>query len=289
MIYSSIYPSGSHDQLIKNPDGAYSRLRQLQELNQDSDQHSLPDQVDLSVAVYLGKQSSYWRSTRERSSHGSGSARPDIQEITWKKPIHEEPPQHHQEVPLSRLAYLNKPELPVVLLGVIAAVVSGIVLPIFGVLLSSIIHAFYQPPAKLRKDSRFWSLMFVVLGLVTIVSIPARAYFFAVAGSRLIQRIRSMSFDKVVNMEIGWFDKSENTSGAIGARLSTDAAAVRSLVGDALGLMTQNAATFIAGLVIAVAACWQLALLIFALVPVIMVNGWIQMKFMKGLDSDLKV
>lgn len=165
-------------------------------------------------------------------------AGPDIQEIMPQKPSHEEPPQHHQEVPLSRLAYLNKPELPVILLGVVAAVVSGIVLPIFGILLSSIIHAFYEPPAKLRKDSRFWSLMFVVLGLVTILSITARAYFCSVAGSKLIQRIRSMSFNKVVNMEIGWFDKSENSSGAIGARLSADAAAVRSLVGDALGLIT---------------------------------------------------
>ncbi|KAG1327604.1 ABC transporter B family member 11 [Cocos nucifera] len=295
--HGSIVEKGSHEQLIKNPDGAYSRLIRLQEVNQDSDQHSHPD---LSVAVHLSKQSSSWRSTSQQSSHGSRGhhsfsesfrlpSGPDIQEIAWKKPSLEEPPQHHQEVPLSRLAHLNKPELPVVLLGVIAAVVSGIVLPIFGVLLSRIIHTFYEPPPKLKKDARFWSLMFVVLGLVTIASIPARAYFFAVAGSRLIQRIRSMSFGKVVNMEIGWFDKSENSSGAIGARLSADAAAVRSLVGDALGLLSQNAATFIAGLVIAVAACWQLALLIVALVPVIMVNGWIQMKFMKGLDADLKM
>ncbi|XP_038972658.1 ABC transporter B family member 21-like [Phoenix dactylifera] len=296
--HGSIVEKGSHDQLIKNPDGPYSRLTQLQDVNQDSEQNSLPDQGNLSVAVNLRKRSSSWRSTSSsgasRSRHSFSEsfrlpAGPDIQEITQKKPSHGESPQHHQEVPLSRLAYLNKPELPVVLLGVIAAVVSGVVLPIFGVLLSSIIHTFYGPPANLRKDSRFWSLMFVVLGLVTVVSIPARAYFFAVAGSRLIQRIRSMSFGKVVNMEIGWFDKSENSSGAIGARLSADAAAVRSLVGDALGLITQNATTFIAGLVIAVAACWQLALLIVALVPVITVNGWIQMKLMKGLDADLKV
>lgn len=53
--------------------------------------------------------------------------------------------------------------------------------------------------------------------------------------------------------------------------------------------LNQNAATFIAGLVIAVAACWQLALVIIVLVPVIAINGWIQMKFMKGFDADLKV
>ncbi|RRT66148.1 hypothetical protein B296_00018134 [Ensete ventricosum] len=41
---------------------------------------------------------------------------------------------------------------------------------------------------------------------------------------KLIRRIRLMTFQKVVNMEIEWFDDPENSSGAIGARLSADAA-----------------------------------------------------------------
>ena len=45
--------------------------------------------------------------------------------------------------------------------------------------------------------------------------------------------------------------KAWKTSGAIGARLSTDAASVRALVGDALGLLVQNIATAVASLVIA--------------------------------------
>lgn len=40
------------------------------------------------------------------------------------------------EVPLSRVAYLNKPEIPVLLLGTIAAGFIGLVLPIFGLMLS---------------------------------------------------------------------------------------------------------------------------------------------------------
>ena len=49
-------------------------------------------------------------------------------------------------------------------------------------------------------------------------------------------------------MEVSWFDEPENSSGAIGARLSADAASVRALVGDALGLLVQNFATVLAGL-----------------------------------------
>ncbi|KHN14227.1 ABC transporter B family member 4 [Glycine soja] len=108
-------------------------------------------------------------------------------------------------------------------------------------------------------------------------------------GCKLIQRIRLMCFEKVVNMEVSWFDEPENSSGAIGARLSADAASVRALVGDALGLLVQNFATALAGLIIAFVASWQLALIILVLIPLIGVNGYVQMKFMKGFSADAKM
>ncbi|MCI81571.1 ABC transporter B family member, partial [Trifolium medium] len=49
-------------------------------------------------------------------------------------------------------------------------------------------------------------------------------------------------------MDVGWFDKTENSSGALGARLSTDAASIRMLVGDALGLLVQDISTVITAL-----------------------------------------
>jgi len=214
---------------------------------------------------------------------------PANQHSAVQQPDTEETPKKHLEVPLWRLAYLNKQELPVLLLGGLAAAVSGTILPVFGALLSFMVQIFYGPPLKLQKDSRFWSLIFVVVGLVTILSFSARAYFFSVAGSKLVRRIRLMSFDKVVHMEIGWFDKSENSSGAIASRLSIDAATVRSLVGDSLALLVENAATLISGLVIAFLACWQLALVVLASVPMMALSGWVQVKFLEGFNANGKV
>lgn len=193
------------------------------------------------------------------------------------------------KVSLRRLASLNKPEIPAILIGTLAAVVSGVILPIFGLLISSVINMFYKPAHEQKKDSEFWALMFMGLGLAAFVAIPTHGYFFAVAGSKLIKRIRLMCFEKVVHMEVGWFDEPENSSGAIGARLSTDAATLRALVGDALSQMVQNIAGAVAGLVIAFVASWQLAFIILILLPLIGVNGYVQMKFMKGFSADAKV
>lgn len=274
-------------------------------MNKESEQHPTIDHDKPEIMSDYGRQSSQHASFRRSISHGSSgvgnSSRHsfsfsfglptgiNIKETEDAEPEMETPSQQAHEVPLRRLAYLNKPEIPVLLLGVIAAVVNGVILPIFGILLSSIVKTFYEPESRLRKDAKFWSLMFVILGFVSFVASPIRTYFFGVAGCRLIKRIRLMSFQKVVNMEIGWFDNVENSSGAIGARLSADAASVRSLIGDALALLVQNAASAIAGLAIAFEANWRLALIILALVPVIGINGWIQMKFIKGFSADSKV
>nr|KYP57750.1 ABC transporter B family member 21 [Cajanus cajan] len=64
--------------------------------------------------------------------------------------------------------------------------------------------------------------------------------------------------------------------------------AVSALVGDALGLLVQNIATAVGGLAIAFEACWQLALLMLALAPLLGLNGYVQFKFLKGFSADAK-
>ncbi|KAL8142669.1 hypothetical protein V2J09_015701 [Rumex salicifolius] len=192
------------------------------------------------------------------------------------------------QVSITRLASLNKPEIPALLLGTLTAIANGCIFPVFGILISSAIKIFYEPHSQLNTDAKFWAAMFLVLGIASLLTYPGRTYFFAIAGGKLIQRVRSMCFEKVVNMEIGWFDEAENSSGAIGARLSADAAAIRGLVGDALGLLVQNIATAVAGLVIAFSADWKLALVILVLLPLIGVSGFVQMKFMDGFSADAK-
>ncbi|WOL18392.1 hypothetical protein Cni_G27187 [Canna indica] len=299
----SIVEQGSHTELLTNPDGAYSQLIRLQEVNRD--EHNVnghdSDKSDVwnSSARSSGKKRSFHHSISRGSSGRRSSSHSfqvlhgfpmgmDVQDTSPEEDP-EDPTEKSKEVPLRRLAYLNKPEIPVLILGSIAAIANGVTFPIFGLLLSNVIKAYYEPPHKLKKDSNFWSLMFLVFALWCFIAIPSRSYFFGVAGSRLIRRIRLMTFRKVVNMEIEWFDNPRNSSGAIGARLSADAATVRSIVGDALGLLVENITTLVAGLLIAFVSNWQLSFIVLALVPLLGVNGFIQMKFMKGFSMDAKV
>jgi len=166
---------------------------------------------------------------------------------------------------------------------------NGLVNPLYGLLVSIAIKSFYEPFDQMKKDAKFWALMFTALGIAAFLMDVGQRYFFSVAGCKLIHRIRLMCFEKVVNMEVGWFDEPENSSGAIGARLSADAAMVRALVGDALGLSVQNLASALAGLIIAFTASWQMTLVILVLVPVFGLNLYVKTKLLKEFNEDVKV
>ena len=97
------------------------------------------------------------------------------------------------------------------MLGSIVAIVQVVVFLMFGFLFSSAIAMFYEPPEKQRKDSSFWALLYVGLGIVTLVIIPVQNYFFGIVGGKLIERIRLPTFEKVVHQEISWFDRPSNS------------------------------------------------------------------------------
>ncbi|KAK8963230.1 ABC transporter B family member 11 [Platanthera guangdongensis] len=297
MNQGSILEKGTHSELLKDQNGAYNRLIQLQQLNrnlkqsseiaQDASSHQAIDEKNISRHNSLRRNLSIG-SSRGNSKYFSAQHTSPI-EIDWEESASEQQIKKPKEVPLSRLANLNKPEIKILLLGSVATVFNGLKSPVIALAISTYIGIFYSPPDKLKKDSIICSAAFFAFGVVYLVTSPTGSYLFAVAGAKLIRRIRLMVFHKVVNMEIAWFDDPKNSSGAIGAKLSTDAVLLSSLVGDSLALLVQNAATLIFGLLLAFLASWQLSLIILALLPLIGLNGWMITKFKKGFNVDAKV
>ncbi|VAH62871.1 unnamed protein product [Triticum turgidum subsp. durum] len=222
-----IVEQGPHQALVKDPGGAYSQLIRLQETHGNERRkiqdpgvpNSLLKSTTLSIRRSVTKDSF---GNSNRYSFRSDESHED--EIIGKQNKEDLPDgKTLQKAPIGRLFNLNKPEVPFLLLGVIAASVHGIIFPLFGILMSGVIKSFYEPPDKLRKDSSFWALIAVVLGVAAFIAIPAEYLLFGIAGGKLIERVRTLSFQNIVHQEIAWFDNPSNSSGALGTRLSVDA------------------------------------------------------------------
>lgn len=219
-----VVEQGTHTELLKNPNGAYSQLIQLQDITEEPDKSDVDYQRSISsvlsaqsISKSRSHSSSFKRSVCGGASFGSNSittAGMIVPESTHTELQSSDDGEERRTVPLSWLISLNKPEIPVLLFGTVAAVVAGVLFPMLGVLISSSINSFYEPQHQLRKDSRFWTLMYVASGVASLISLPVEYFLFGVAGGKLVERIRSLSFERIVHQEISWFDKPSNSRSA---------------------------------------------------------------------------
>ncbi|XP_040551376.1 ATP-binding cassette sub-family B member 5 isoform X2 [Gallus gallus] len=176
--------------------------------------------------VITGRGSIRRRSSRYKSKRSSSKKKSSKKK---KKELEEE---NLPAVPYTRILALNKPEWLYVLLGVIAAAVSGGVHPAFAVIFGKIIGAFQErDPERRNKNTLVLSLMFLLLGVITLATYIIQGFMFGKSGEILTMRLRSLSFKALLQQEIGWYDDQKNAVGVLLTRLATDASQVKGTIG----------------------------------------------------------
>ncbi|CAF4132447.1 unnamed protein product [Rotaria sp. Silwood2] len=81
-----------------------------------------------------------------------------------------------------------------------------------------------------------------------------------------MQRIRSKAFACLLRQEVAYFDRPENSSGAICVRLSSDALAVKDITGSRLGVICEAIALSFFGILFGCLLSWELTLIVFGAV-----------------------
>ncbi|XP_062979770.1 ATP-dependent translocase ABCB1-like [Elgaria multicarinata webbii] len=187
------------------------------------------------------------------------------------------------EVPYSRILALNKPEFCYIVIGVIAAAIASGVTPTFAVLTAKIVGAFEEEDhVKRSRNTTMFSLLYLLLGVINLISFIIQGFMFAKSGETLTMRLRSLSFKALLQQEIGWFDDHNNGTGVLLTRLATDTSHVKGATGSRLALLTMTTFTAVAAVVIAFAHNWQLTLLILACIPF---TAGIQAIFFKSMTG----
>ncbi|CAF1037971.1 unnamed protein product [Adineta ricciae] len=168
---------------------------------------------------------------------------------------------------LIKLFKLNAPEWPYLIVICLSGIVAGGFYPSFAYILAETISAFQQcdPSAQMDKVIQFTRIMFLLGIGVNLIKI-VHYVCLAVSGTRLTDRLRMKSFACMLRQEVAWFDKSENNTGSLCARLSADAMAVQSLTNVRLGLLIESLSLLLVALIIGLIFSWQLTLMVFGLI-----------------------
>ncbi|KAF3432701.1 hypothetical protein FNV43_RR23803 [Rhamnella rubrinervis] len=185
------------------------------------------------------------------------------------------------------LSYAEALDWTLMALGTLGSVVHGMALPVGYLLLGKALNAYGD---NIKKPDIMVDALYKVIPYVwymAIATFPAGILeigCWMYASERQLARIRLAYLRSVLNQEIGAFD-TDLTSGKIISGVSNHMSVIQDAIGEKLGHFMSSLATFVGGIVIAAICSWEVALLTFLIVPMILLIGATYTKKMNTIST----
>ena len=286
MSLGRIVEQGSHDELLEKK-SAYYNLVEAQRISAKNEEKNVEENADTDgseeeLVTSLTPEKQITREKLERSTTGK-SVSSAILESRNSNPGR----QYSLWTLIKVVGRFNKKEVHFMLVGLIFSIIAGAGNPTQSVFFAEAIVALSLPPpmySKLRHDADFWCLMYLMLAFVQILSFSVQGIAFAYCSERLVHRARDKAFRTMLRQDIAFFDKEENSAGALTSFLSTETTHLAGMSGVTLGTILVVCTTLIAAIALSCAMNYKLALVCIATIPILLACGflrfWMLARFM---------
>ncbi|XP_035263466.1 bile salt export pump-like [Anguilla anguilla] len=136
---------------------------------------------------------------------------------------------------------------------------------------------------KIEEQMTFFAYYYVGIGLSVFILGYLQISLWVTSAARQIQIIRKTYFQKVMRMEIGWFDC--NSVGELNTRMSDDINKINDAIADQVGIFIQRFTTFVCGFLLGFVKGWKLTLVMIAASPLIGVGAALMALFVAKLTG----
>ncbi|KAL3476097.1 P-loop containing nucleoside triphosphate hydrolase protein [Aspergillus californicus] len=300
LVNGSIAEQGTHDELVDRG-GAYRKLVEAQRINEEKEAAALDADEDVDVEGFAKQEITHIKTATsesgsldddEKAAINRTGTHKSISSAILSKKSPEAAVKYSLWTLLRFVASFNRPETVYMLIGLFFSVLAGGGQPTQAVLYAKAISTLSLPETqfdKLRHDANFWSLMFFVVGIVQFITQSITGAAFAVCSERLIRRARSLAFRTMLRQDIAFFDREENSTGALTSFLSTETKHLSGVSGVTLGTILMTSTTLGAAIIIALAIGWKLALVCISVVPVLLACGFYRFYMLAQFQARSKV
>ncbi|OJJ00274.1 hypothetical protein ASPVEDRAFT_189111 [Aspergillus versicolor CBS 583.65] len=179
------------------------------------------------------------------------------------------------------------PELWLCFAGTLATCVAGAAVnPGQALLLGEIMTVFTSPDFVSRGN--FISLMFFVMSLGILVVYFSMGWLTNTIAQALSKKMRREILESFLRQDLQFFDRPENTVGALISRLDSYPQAILELMGFNVGIIIMSVINIVASSVLAIAISWKLGLVgVFAGLPPMMLGGYARVRLEAKMDDDM--
>lgn len=160
------------------------------------------------------------------------------------------------------------PEWILIIIGILAALCSGVMPLLLYLLFGDIMNVFFLPGAtydSINHDIIVISLKMLGVAVLSGIFSFIQTGLLVPTGERVSCRLRKRLFNAISHQEIGFFDKHQ--TGELLSRLSQDTNTIQAAYSEKLGNTFQYFVQTIAGVIMAFYYSWKMTLVMFATAP----------------------
>ena len=170
-----------------------------------------------------------------------------------------------------------------------ACLIGGGTYPAQAILFSRLINVYTLQGSEAKQQANFYALMFFVLALANLFGYFCMGWACNTIGQAITHRYRREMIERTVHFDQDFFDRPENSSGAVTSKLSSVPTALQELLSQNLGLILIVVVNVASSSALGIAYGWKLGLtIVFGGLSVLIAAGYVRIRLDQKLEASIE-